>query len=240
MRISWNNLLKKASLSATNENLNSPVENILDNILELYFLADSTGSTITATLLSVSDIDHVAYGYHNLSAMQIKFYDIGDSLITTVNVTIEADRGFYYFTKVTGVAKIEFLLTSLDPELFLGGLSVGEYLEMPLFRNGPSGNLNINDSVIESSSGQTAGNQKGIIDSIALNFAVVSPAQEAIIETMILTLGTVKTHFIDIWPDNHIRVKPWFARMSNIPIPKNKRLISDFYYDIVIEYRKMR
>jgi hypothetical protein len=191
MRILYNNLLETASIVATNEDANYPVENVHDTTLLTEFRADTNSSTITATLASASTVSCLAFGNHNIDTLQVTLTDSGAG--TTVKNYTASDLKFsdsetqamVYFTAVTDVTEIEYVITSVTT-LFIGGLSAGQCLQMPLFDINPKIGFESSGSRQKSRGGvsfnvpgvdlETFGctfNAASITDYNAINFAVV-------------------------------------------------------------------
>ena len=82
MRISYDNLLKTATLTATNENANYPVGNVFHRWQRKTFKATTT-SVITAILDDITAITSVIIDYHNLTSCSVAFYNYTDTLIDT-------------------------------------------------------------------------------------------------------------------------------------------------------------
>ena len=132
MKVSYDNKLLNATLAATNEDLNNPVTNLIHNFLELAFFSTGNSSVITITFDTTYDIDHIAYGYHNINSMSISFYDIFDVLIQTEIVSVESDEDIFYFDTIEGVKKAIITCDTLASELYIGSIFMGEYLDLPL------------------------------------------------------------------------------------------------------------
>jgi hypothetical protein len=241
MRISWKNVLRTAELSATNESLTKPVENIVHNYLELYFAATIGSTTITADLDDEYALDHVAYGFHNLDTMQLKLYDIADVLLDTIDVVLEEPNGFFYFdSTVADVAKIEIIMTSSASYLYIGSISIGGYLELKNFRQGPKITRSLKGTGQESASGQFAGNKQGVLDNISLIFPKRSMTEAAEINEMLDEIENVIPVFVDFYPDRHDAVDPWYCHISLNEVPFDKRIIADFDYDVTLEFRECK
>jgi hypothetical protein len=240
MRVSYNNLLKDATLSATNENLNRQVTNIIHNFLELAFYATGNNSIITAELNTTHDIDHVAFDYHNIDTMTIRFYNVFDVLITTETITVIDDCNFHYFDTVESVFSVQIEMTTLDSYLYVGGISIGEYFQLPNFQQTITEGLNLNDSYFTSPGGQRSGNKRFCPLPKSVNFANISNDEKNNIVTYMRYMQNSTPHFIDFYPDAQEYFPPVYGciEMSNTSIPK--RRISTWEWDININYMECR
>lgn len=240
MRVSYNNLLKDAILQATNENINRSISNVVHNFLKLAFYATGNSSVITAILDTTYDIDHIAFDYHNINAMTIRFYDNLDILIDTEIITVANNCNFHYFDTIEDVKKIVITVSTLATLLYIGGISIGEYFELPNFTQAHGGELKITDTDYKSSGGQKTGNTKFCPLTKGLNFSNISNDDKNNIITYIRYVQKSIPHFIDMYPDAQNRNPPFYGscEMTSIPIPK--RRISDWEWDLSITYEECR
>jgi hypothetical protein len=240
MRVSYINRLKNATLSATNENLNQSVTNIIHNFLNLAFYATGNNSIITIELDTTYDIDHIAFDYHNIDTMIIKFYDVFDVLITTEIITVLENCNFHYFNTVENVSSITITLTTVATLLYIGGISMGEYFELPNFQQSPGGELQLTDTYSTSPGGQRTGNRRFCPLTKVLNYVNISRQEKDDIITYLRYMQNSIPHFIDFYPDAHDEESPiWGAcEMNGSPVPK--RILSDFRYDLSITYKECK
>jgi hypothetical protein len=130
MRMLWDNLIKEATLSATNEDANYPISNIYHEFIEKVFYSSTPSSVITITLDTVSDIDCVAFGHHNCNSVSFVFKNSGGSQIgSTLTYTVPNQRIMEY-VDYDDVATIEVTIQSTST-VFIGNISVGEYYDFP-------------------------------------------------------------------------------------------------------------
>jgi len=240
MIVSYDNKLKDATITATNENANNPVSNLTHNFLELPFYSTGNSSVITIEFDEDVDIDHVAYGYHNLNAMSIAFYDMLDVLLDTQVITIEDNESIGYFTKIEGVRKAIVTVSSLALLLYIGCISIGEYLDLPDFLAGPQNTKIINDSSFQSSGGQSSGNRKQNFNRYPLQFANISNTERGEMQAYTTFVQTSIPHFIDLYPDAHDEQPVFYGTIESKNIPLGKRGTSNFTYNASITYRESR
>lgn len=240
MRISYINRVKDAILSATNENLNRPVTNLAHNFLELAFFATGNNSVITVTFDDTYDINHIAFDYHNIDSMTARFYDEFDILIDSEIIDVDENCNFHTFDTIEGVEEITLTVSTLDTLLYLGGISIGDYFEMPNFQQSPGSNLNLNDDSFTSWGGQSSGNRKRNLFSYNLTFLNVSNNEKNDIVSYADYVQNSIPHFIDIYEDAHSNFPPFYGKLENRRISMQKRRISDFEWNIELTYREAR
>lgn len=241
MRVSYINRIEDSTLSATNEDLNRPVTNLNHNFLELAFYSNTNESVITATLDNIYDIDHVCYGYHNLSELHIDFYDGGNNLVESFyDVEIIPGENIIYFDTILNVKKIIFSCYSDDPLLYVGTFFAGEYFELPNFQQAPPGNIRLSDSRFQTAGGQASGNRKKDIDDISLNFLYITNAERKLIKLYASSQQGSRPHFIDLNPDAHDEEQPFYGVIDSTEIQQDRRRLSNFRYNMNIAYKKSR
>jgi len=138
MRILADNLLKDATITATNEDANYPVADVHDSSLLTRFQSTASTSVITCTLSEASTVSTFAFGNHNISTLAIKLTD--STLATTTHNYVAADLQFStsitqmitYETAVTDIVEIEYTITAIST-IYIGGLSAGQYIAPPDF-----------------------------------------------------------------------------------------------------------
>lgn len=240
MIVSYENQLKQASLSATNEDINRPVTNIIHNFLELAFYADTTNTEITAVFDEVCNIDHIAFDYHNLDNMTIEFYDPLDNLLHTEVISVEEDCNFHTFTKVNNIKTVIISVDTYASLLYIGGISMGEYFEFPRFRQSLRGEVKLFSTLNVSGGGQASGNAKQKRNGYSLDFVNIANEDRLAIEDYLEYVQTSMPHFIMFYEDGDDYFKPFYGCMTtnNIPIPK--RRLSNWEWDFSLSYQEVR
>jgi hypothetical protein len=221
MRISYNNLLLKpgTTIIGTNENTSFPVSNLLSNLLELPFKATGNSSTITITFDVDYDIDHIAFGFHNLDTLTVNYRDNLDSLIQSDSITIDNNRPIdFVYGIVQSVRKIEFVMTTTDTILYLGGFSTGEYFQFPDHESTPETPTAIRGTNSLNASGQLTGTSQRNSQTYVFNHRFVTQEKFLEFRNVINDLSTNIAHFVDIYEDTRTPVilKPfWGVIVSN-------------------------
>ena len=207
MRVLYNNLLESASLSATNEDANYPVENIYGNSLLPLFKADTNSSVITCTLAEASTVSCFAFGNHNIDTLSIKLTD-SLAATTTYNYTASnlkfsnaVTQAMIYETAVDDVEEIEYTITSVDT-LYIGGLSAGSALQFPYFNINPKNGFVSTGEPQKSKNGVTFDNEGVVLETFGCTINNVDITDYDLINAFFLAVQTYKPHFIDRWEES--------------------------------------
>lgn len=245
MRIIYDNYLQDSTLSATNENLNKPVTNLIHNYLELEFKATANNSVITITFDSPQAIDAFCYGYHNLSAMTLTFYDSGLNNLGNLSVTLESNEDVVYLEEESSIdfsdiKKIEVTITTAETYVYLGSIFVSQFYQMPNFRMGLTGVKKINDSITKSPGGQVSGNKMTDLNQWSIIFSYITNIQKNTILSYIKIVKLSTGHYIDLYEAAHDYFLPFYGHVINNEIELSKRRISDWEWDLSIDYEEAR
>ena len=239
MIVSYVNRLKEATLSATNENINRPVTYLIHNFLELAFYADDNDTEITIEFDEGFSIDHIAFDYHNLDEMTIEFYNIFDVLLHTEVITVEENCNFHTFDTIENVRTIIISCNTYANDLYIGGISMGEYFEFPDFRQSLQGEIIIGGTLNISPGGQASGNMFKNLKPYTLNFAFKNNTERIAIETYLEYIKKIP-HFINFYEDGDDYFKPFYGCVTNSRVPMNKRKISTWEWDFSLTYQEVR
>ena len=207
MRILYNNLLEDASNSATNEDANYPIDNVTDTTLLTEFRATTNSSVITCTLDEASTISTFAFGNHNIDTLQITLTDSVAG--TTVYNYTAADLRFsaavtqkiVYETAETDIVEIEYDITSVAT-LFIGGLSAGQYLQMPYFDILPNISFDSTGDRQKSRGGVTFNVPGIVLESFGCVFNAGSITNYNEMNAFFALVQTYQPYFVDRWEDS--------------------------------------
>jgi hypothetical protein len=210
MRILYNNLLETATLSATNENANYPVENVYDSTLQTKFKTTTSSTVITATLAEASTVSTFAFGAHNILTAAVKLTDTGAST-TTYNYT-NADLIFDSSTPQamvyiesggvidpqTNIVEIEYTITA-STAVDIGGMSAGTVLQFDYMETGSKTGF-ISTGSRQKSDGGVTFNVDGVVletfgCTVNANLIADFNAQQAFFRVV----QTYKPYFVDRW-----------------------------------------
>lgn len=240
MRVSYLNRLKTATLSATNEDINQPIENIIHNFLELPFYSDTDNSVITIIFDEVYDINHIAFDFHNIDNMTVRMYDSLNVLIDTQIIDVETGCNFHTWNTVENVLAVTITIDTLATLLYVGGMSMGTYFEFPRFRQTIESETGIFDDSFISGGGQRSGNRKKNLDTHPVNFANLTREEKDNVKVYLAFVQTSMPHFVDFYEDDHENFSPFYGAIVNKTISHPKRRISEWRYDLSLVYQEAR
>jgi hypothetical protein len=236
----YNYLIDATTLTATNENSNQPVTNLYHHYLENAFYATADNSVITIIFDQAYDLDYFAFGYHNLDSMSVSFYDESDVLLNTISIDVTEDTNIQYFTMIENVKKVIISCVSLQYYLYIGSIFIGEYLELPRFRQALKSGLDLMDDSFISGGGQASGNRRVVLKPYQVEFSNIDNNDLENIEDYVIYCQTSIPHFVDLYPDNHTKMIPFYGVLNLKKIKEDKRRISDFKWNFNLHYKEVR
>lgn len=131
MRIMTNNIIQQNSaISMTNQDTNYPIENLYSNMLEEILQASDNTTTITVTLDEDFVVNSIFFGYHNVTSMTVVLKTAADATIDTIVFSSPEQFTALYVTERTNVAKLVITLTTTAIYVFMGNLSIGDYIQL--------------------------------------------------------------------------------------------------------------
>ncbi len=211
MRISYDNLLKTATLTATNGNANFPIENVYHRWQRKTFKADTT-SVITAVLDDVALITSIMLDYHNLTSCVVTFYDFADTLLDTWTLDTSynciAEYGY-----VVDVVKIIFTCESIV-DIEIGTIFTGDSLYFPIQANQDIP-LKSSDVVSVSSDRQTSGRKGSVTRAGSITIPLLTSTERKSIENVFYEMGLIEPFFIDLWDDSHSDFEPVYGTFTS-------------------------
>ena len=212
MKILYDNMLKTATLTATNENSNYPVANLFHKWKKKYFQATANSCVITAVLPSAVTVTSVALSYHNLSACTVRGYNAADELISAWTIPVNAQTTAYYST-VAAVKKVTITCNS-SATVFVGSLFVGTSLSISKSadQNIP---LDSTDVPTISSDGQVSGRTSSILRGANVTLPILTYTERQAIETVFTQCGLIVPFFLDLWDLSHTQFPPLYGRFAS-------------------------
>jgi hypothetical protein len=211
MRISYDNLLKTATLTATNENANYPIENVYHRWQRKTFKATTT-SVITAVLDDITAITSVIIDYHNLTSCSVAFYDYADALIDTWTMDCSFNTSAHYGT-VTDVAKVVLTCESIV-DIEIGTIFIGDSLYFPIQANQDIP-LKSSDVVSVSSDRQTSGRKGSVTRAGTITIPLLTSVERKSIEEVFYEMGLIEPFFIDLWDNSHTDFEPVYGTFTS-------------------------
>ena len=211
MRISYDNLLKTAVITATNENANYPIANVYHRWQRKTFKATTT-SVITAILDDVVSLSSVVLDYHNLTSCSVAFYDYADALIDTWAMDVSYNCSAQYGS-VVDVAKVILTCESIA-DIEIGSIFIGESLYFPIEANQDIP-LKSSDVVSVSSDRQTSGRKGSVTRAGTITIPLLTSAERKSLETVFYEMGLIEPFFIDLWDNSHTDFEPIYGTFTS-------------------------
>ena len=211
MRLQWDNVMKRGTLSATNEDSNYPIERVLKNTDRSEFRATGASSVITAPLDAVESVSCLAVGNHNVDSLTVTLKDFGGSTIggpfvysNSDLVTVDSagrtfNTGLVYFDRVDGVREIEYTVTGFSSPLFIGGLSPGPRLQFPDIAVRPDTGGRHTGGGTKTPAGILFDNPGFLLERFTCSLAVVTIEDSDAIDDMYEAIGIGKVVYLDRW-----------------------------------------
>lgn len=218
MRIINDNVLHNGTYTASNESLNYPVSNLDHPFLSKRFQATASASTVVCVLESASTIDAIGHAYTNATSGTIVIYSGGPTTYTTVE-TITMDLTYdpcltYTTSAASSITKIEFILSTDDSFLYLGGVSAGEYYEIDNAYADFSRNQIDNTTWEQTRSGQSLSNYRKPLRNIGLRFKPPLANSNGLVDVY-RALGIGYPFFIDFFYNQRDIMPPLYACFSS-------------------------
>jgi len=235
MRILFTDEVLEATITAGDENPNYPASNIGHRFVRLRYQANGTSDTITITLAAAKSINCIFYGFHNLSSLEFRLYDAGDTLLKTVTVSSPETYGSEYFTAVDSVAYLELDVVSADVA-YLGKVSCGGYYQAKDPGADWDEPVTDNSVVTESPSGQTLSTLVEPLEGFSCTVHDLSRAQWLELWELYKAVGVGATMWLDAFENDHDFKLPLYCKMDQPP----DRSKSDKNFDVALSWREAR
>lgn len=196
MIIAYDNLLKTATLSATSENTNYPLENLYHAWKRKLYQAVDGVSTTTITVEFGEDevINSFFINYHNCTSVIVRLYNSSDVLLDTWEVL--NDR--HHETVTAYYAEIEL---SAPTTVYVGTIFLGSSLE---FNKQADQDIPLNSTSVQtfSSDYQVAGREGSILRSGSITIPMLSATERLQMEVFFYEVGLLTPFFMDLWDES--------------------------------------
>jgi hypothetical protein len=250
MKVLYKNLLDYGTVTATNENLNYPASNLTYTLLRsrtllALFKATGSTSTISCALDDLQTVDALAIGNHNLSQLVITLKDSGGSSLgsetfTSASSELSTDYSSTILIELSSsydnVKTIEVALTTSESYVSIGGLYVGEVLDMDNAEFAPAFNYSLTSTAELTDKGVLSGKEGVNLSSISWNMQGVSKTNLDKYITMFEYCQTNRPLFVNPYSDSSL--KQWFGRISSANISAG--VLEGGNYDIQIDFEEVR
>lgn len=240
MRILYDNqLFKASSLVCPTENANSPASNLIDQYLKKRFNSIGNSCQVTAVFDEAVSISSFAIGEHNISAGELKAYDLGDTLLGTVALCYKNNRDMCYFTQIDGVRKIVFDFATTDFHVKIGGISVGNYIQYPYMNPNPEIGRVLSSVQTSSTGGQINGRLGVMQKTPTINIETLDYTLIAETDAMIQNNQTVLPLWLDMFEESHNLIQPMYAVYNTSTVPVQKTSEQGLYYDLTLQFKEI-
>jgi len=234
MKLLWNNYLEDSTVTASNQDENYPVSNLTHKFLEKKFQSLGSQSKITITMPETRIVSMIAYGFNNVITSESilavtknasKIYAVTKSATTILSVTLESkyvlkntlgsivgtgtletggDINVNYFSPTEcKTIEITFISPVSEP-VYVGGLSIGDPLEIEYVRNNPELSHAIRGTANKTEAGQLLSKKVRTLRIWDFSVPLVTNSKRAEITEMIDEVGNFKPIFADLYEDTDI------------------------------------
>jgi hypothetical protein len=235
VRILFNNVFENASLVATNESLNYPVENLVHPFLRKRFQSTNSTSLITATFTEDQIMDCFFYGWHNMTSVVVVFKDSGAGTLLTLNITSPEDVGAEIFTQLITVRSVEITASGASG-FYLGGIGSGACYQMPDPLANYDPGFTDNSNFVESPDGQTLQTYIEPLDDFNFGFRDETLTIRSEVMAKYKAVGKGKPIYFNFYEDNREKEPPLYGKIINpLRSPYSPRR-----YNFTLEIREAR
>jgi hypothetical protein len=214
MRILHTNKLESATLTATTENYNYPLGNLLVNQLALAYRATDITVDVQAVFDTAQNINAVGVAGHNATKIVVKYYtlstDVAPVYEKTYNSPLATDVLYsddYSVEKV--VVRFESSVT-----ISVGAMFVGEYYQMPNPTAYYPENYVITNTRTDTAFGAVYGSDGVMLREINPSFIVVSTEQYKSVIGVVKSLRNYRCLFVDMNESNHAYKEPLYGTIN--------------------------
>ena len=264
MKLLWNNYLDDSTVTATNENTNYPASNLNHRFLEKKFQAIGDSSTVTILMPETRTVSMIAYGFNNIESSQntiVITKDAPDTIVVTkdaediIVISIEAfytlknasgsivgsgtinvngDVNITYFSPVEcKTIEIKFA-SSTGSNLYIGGLSVGDPLEIEYILNDPTLGHRIRGVGEKTDGGQLLGREIRHLRVWSVSTPIISNSKRLEIAEMVDTNGNYKPLFADLYEGIDLEPPMYCSILTAGEFPRRTHR-NEFLTQIVLE-----
>lgn len=222
MRILHTNKLKDASLTATTEDYNFPLGNILVNQLALAYKATDVTVDITAVFDVAKLISAVGVAGHNANEITVRYYTLSTDVAPVHEAVYSSPLGTDVFYSVPYSVEKVVVRFECSEIVSVGSLFVGEYYQMPKPNAYYSEQYKITNERTDTSSGAVYGSDGAVLREIAPSFRVVDSTVVKYIASVVSELRNFRALFVDMAEDNHLYREPIYGTMNMESLSANR------------------
>lgn len=233
MKLLYDNKLKSATITATNQNDSFPVSNVTHQFLEKRFQSTTTSTVITILFASDQTISAIALGFHNLSSGSYVLKNSGGSTLLSGSLSVTYETDITYFT-ATACRSIELTLAS-STTLYVGGISADNPLYFEYHNIDPRFDYLGQDISEQTRRGQVLGMKTRRLHKYRAVLGSVTLAQKTALYDMLDTVGNALTFFADLYDEAHTEARPLFCKLEGDGVFRRQSLSNDYVYTVVLQ-----
>jgi hypothetical protein len=205
MILAYDNKLKGATITTTSENANYPLANIHDPWKrKVYRTVDGViSATISVNFGKDVTINSFFIAYHNATAIEVRFYDLADTLLDTWTITNNRAHGEVLAYK----AEIEL---SAPVTLYVGTIFLGSSLQYDKEADQDMP-MNSTDVATFSSDYQVAGRRGSVLRSGTVSIPILSYLERESLEQAFINCGLITPFFLDLWESSPTMFSPLYG-----------------------------
>lgn len=264
MKLLWDNYLIGSTITASSEDTQFPTENLVHKFLEMKYQALASSTTLTITMPEDKTVSMIAYGFNNVigSGGVIRLTKGADDVIQLtkgaediINLSVTAsyelrsssntlllsgtletdgDVNINYMTP-TECRKIVIKIAANEGEVYIGGLSVGDPLDIEYIGVDPELPQKIRGDSTKTEGGQVLG--KGSVTSLrewSISVPLITNDKRLEIADMIQEVGSFRPFFADLYEDSDIE-DPMYCNIIGPIRPLRKTHRNQFSVALILE-----
>lgn len=233
MKLLYDNKLKAATITATNQNDSFPVSNVTHQFLEKRFQSTTTSSVITILFTADQTISAIGLGFHNLSSGSYVLKNSGGSTLLSGSLAVAYETDITYFT-ATACRSIELTLTS-SSVMYVGGIIADNPIYFEYHNIDPRFDYLGQDSSSLTRSGQALGYKTKRLNKYRAVLGHLTLAQKQSLYDMLDTVGNSDTFFADLYDEAHTEARPLFCKLEGDGVFRRQSSSNDYVYTVVLQ-----
>lgn len=215
MRVLYTNKLQSASsLTATTENYNFPLSNILVNQLAMSYKATDITVNITAVFDTAQTVNALGIAGHNANKVVISYYTLSTDVTPAYSETFNSPLGTDVLYPVSHSGKKIVIRLEGTEIISVGSLFIGEYLQMPKPTAYYSEKYVVTNARTDTAFGAVYGSDGEILRKLEPSFSVVDFDSYKSVVSMYSALRNYRTLFVDMNELNHTYKEPLYATLE--------------------------
>lgn len=214
MRIIHANKLESATLTATTENYNYPLGNLLVNQLALAYRATDITVDVQAVFDSAQTVNAVGVAGHNATKIVVKYYTLSTDVAPVYEKTYNAPLATECLYSVDYAVEKVVVRFESSAIINVGSLFVGEYYQMPNPTAYYPENYIITNTRTDTAFGAVYGSDGVMLREINPSFVVATTTQYKSVIDAVKSLRNYRALFVDMNESNHAYKEPLYGTIN--------------------------